>query len=183
MDVKEIVSQLRSLVESARSMPMSASAVVNRHEVLDLIAALEQALPTAFAGQQEVVSERAAVVADGQEESRRILAEAAQERDRLVGEAEVLRRAREEAERERAAARIEAEELRRDTDEYVDTRLATFEVTLTKTLEAVTRGRSRLHGRSHFEALGESATDGQAPGDEALGTPPELQRRDPDAPR
>lgn len=176
MDVEELVAQLRSLVESARAMPMSASAVVNRQDALDLIAALERALPNAFAGQQEVVSERAAVVADGQEESVRIVAEAQRERDRLVGEAEVLRQAQEEAEQERAAARLEAAELRRETDEYVDTRLATFEVTLTKTLEAVARGRSRLHGRSHFAALGEPVDGGDTPVGAGRGTPPELEQ-------
>ncbi len=175
MEVEELVAQLRSVVEDARAMPMSASAVINRAAVLDLITRLEQALPSAFAGQDEVVSGRDAVLAEGEEASREIVAAAERERDRLVGETEVLRLAAAEADRERAAARAEAEELRKDTDAYVDTRLATFEITLTKTLEAVSRGRSRLQGRSHFDALGESAADGAGSHDGALTTPAELR--------
>ena len=40
MDVNDLIAQLRSLVENARSMPMSASAVINRGDALDLIALL-----------------------------------------------------------------------------------------------------------------------------------------------
>jgi hypothetical protein len=39
---------------------------------------------------------------------------------------------------------------RRDVDEYVDHRLGRFEHSLSKTLEAVTRGRERLQGRSQL---------------------------------
>lgn len=179
MDVKELVAELRTLVEDARSMPMSASAVVNRAEILDLVTRLELALSQAFAGQHEVVAERDAVLAAAHEDARRVAAEAERERDRLVGETEVHLSARAEAERERAVARTEAAELRKETDEYVDTRLATFEITLTKTLEAVARGRSRLHGRSHFDALGESADGSTDANDAAMGTPHELQPREP----
>jgi len=180
VDVEELVSELRSVVEGARSMPMSASAVVNRAELLELIGRLEQALPSAFAGQHEVVSERDAVVADGRDESSRIIADAERERDLLVAEAEVLRLAKAEAESERAAARTEAEELRKETDAYVDIRLATFEITLAKTLEAVSRGRSRLHGRSHFDALGESGADHSEVDVGGLATPHEPRSLAPD---
>lgn len=175
MNVEQLVGELRSAVEGARSMPMSASAVVNRAELLELIGRLEQALPAAFAGQHEVVSERDAVVADGRDESSRIIADAERERDRLVAEAEVLRLATAEAECERAAARTEAEALRTETDAYVDTRLATFEITLAKTLEAVSRGRSRLHDRSHFDALGESSADPSEVGGAGLTIADELR--------
>jgi hypothetical protein len=44
-------------------------------------------------------------------------------------------------------AREEAASMRREVDDYVDQKLATFEVVLTKTLTAVERGRERLKGR------------------------------------
>lgn len=174
MDVNNLIAQLRALVEGARSMPMSASAVVNRSEVLDLIARLEQAVPTAFADQVKVFSERDEVVARAQEEAERLVAEAQGERERLVGETDVFKLAKHEADAERAKAQEEAEALRRETDDYVDTRLATFEITLTKTLEAVSRGRARLQGRSHFDALGETAQQS------GLITPAELRATEPD---
>lgn len=179
VDVSDLIAQLRALVEGARSMPMSTSAVVNRSEVLDLITALEQAVPTAFADQVKVYSERDEVVAQAQEEAERVISGAESERSRLVGETDVFRLAKHRADAERVKAEAEAEALRRETDEYVDTRLATFEVTLTKTLEAVSRGRARLQGRSYFDALGEAAQSDVNTGvDDAGGgltTPDELR--------
>src|SRR6188472_1266009 len=141
------------MVENARSMPMSASAVVNRREVLDLITRLEQAVPGAFADQDKVFAERDELLARAHEEAAEIVAVARREGELLVGETGVFKVAKHEADAERARAAAEAEALRRETDDYVDTRLATFEITLTKTLEAVSRGRARLQGRTHFDAL------------------------------
>ncbi len=46
------------------------------------------------------------------------------------------------------------ETLRRRADDYVDTKLGAFEAVLAKTLEAVGRGRQKLHGRVATDDLG-----------------------------
>lgn len=174
VDVKQLVTQLRTLIEGARSRPMSGSAVVNRSQALELLGRVEAALgdgedPSASAG-SGAESRRA-----HQEEAARLLGEAQRERDRLVGESEVFRVAKVEADRIRGAAEREAAELRRDIDDYVDTRLATFEIALTKTLETVSRGRARLQDRSHFAALAEQDDQAGDGGESVLTTPPELR--------
>ncbi len=151
MDVKELIDQLRSMIEGARSMPMSSSAVVNRGDVLALITELEKTLPGAFAQSNRVVAERDAMLADAQARAARIVEEAGFERDRLVSDTDVYRIALRKAEELRSGTVSECEALRHETDEYVDTRLANFEITLTKTLEAVTRGRDRLQGRHQLD--------------------------------
>lgn len=153
MDVNELVAALRSAIESARSMPMSASAMVNRGEVLDLIRRIEVALPTAFADSQELLDHRDGVLDDARRRAAEIVAEAGRERERLVCDSEVFRVAKHDAEEVLGAARREHDELRAQIDEYVDTKLATFEIALTRTLDAVTRGRDKLQGRSPFQAL------------------------------
>lgn len=159
MDVKELIAQLRATVEGARSMPMSSSAVVNRAEVLGLIERVETALPEALARSEKVFTDRESVIARGREEADRIIVEAEHERDRLVSDTEVYRLAKREAESIVADARKETEGLRREADEYVDGRLAHLEITLNRTLEAVTRGRDRLHDRSELSRLDTSEHD------------------------
>ncbi|MEJ7690137.1 MAG: hypothetical protein WKF76_06720 [Nocardioidaceae bacterium] len=151
MDVQKLVEQLRRSIEQARSMPMSSSAVVNRTEVLGLIGQLEAALPQAMAASDQVYSDRDSVLADARKEAERIVVEAQIERDQLVSETDVHQVAKHDADRLRADADREASALRKETDEYVDQRLASFEITLNKTLEAVARGRARLHGRSGLD--------------------------------
>jgi len=46
-----------------------------------------------------------------------------------------------------------------EAESYVDGRLATLEVILTKTMDAVARGRSRLAGEKESDALLDSSLD------------------------
>jgi cell division septum initiation protein DivIVA len=165
VDVKQLIDELRSMVEGARSMPMSSSAVINRSDVLAVIRQLEEAVPEALAHSDRVFAERDAVVADAMARAERILVEAHLEREALVSETDVHKMAIREAEQMRDDAKRECDSLRRDTDEYIDTRLANFEISLHKTLDAVTRGRDRLHGRwqldqSSLDSIAEADAEG-----------------------
>ncbi|MDQ1703304.1 MAG: hypothetical protein QOF57_2556 [Frankiaceae bacterium] len=146
-DVDRKLEQLAELVENARAMPMSASCIVNRSEVLSLIDELRALLPSEVREAQFLLGDREGVMAEGRVEADAIIAAAEVERARLVSETEVMALAAAESERVIAEARDEAVSMRREVDDYVDQKLATFEVVLTKTLTAVERGRERLHGR------------------------------------
>jgi cell division septum initiation protein DivIVA len=159
VDVHERLTQIRGIVEHARAMPMSASAVVNRSELLAEIDSLAAELTNAFTGADRILAEKDAVIAEGRVEAERIITEGRYERERLAGDTEVYRVAKVEADRIREEAQKEAVELRQETDEYVDSRLANFEVALSKTMEAVSRGRQRLHGRSDLDRWGRDGVD------------------------
>ncbi len=158
MQVQDLLKELRTSIETARAMPMSSSAVINRTAVLDLIGQLEAALPAASSASDEVSRGRS-VVPGVSERADEMLENARAERARLVSASEVHRAAEQEARTLLRGAEQEAAELRTDIDEYVDSRLANLEISLTKTLDAVARGRERLHSRSHFDSLGESTDD------------------------
>jgi hypothetical protein len=129
-------------------MPMSASCVVNRGEVLGLLEEIRELLPEEFRHAQLLLADREAVVDEGRREAEQVIAEAVGERDRLTSETEIVAAARVKAEQIHAAALHEAERMRADVDDYVDTKLANFEVALDKTMAAVRRGREKLRGRS-----------------------------------
>lgn len=158
-DVDRKLEQVIELVENARSMPMSASCVVNRGEMLSLLEELRALLPAEVRQAQFVLDDREAVVEEGRQEARTIIEEAYVERDRIVGETSVMQEATAEAERVLADARDEAETMRREVDDYVDQKLATFELVLTKTLHAVEKGRDRLQGRQASDALAEDVEE------------------------
>lgn len=147
------LDEVRALVENARSMPMSSSAVVNRSELVDLLDGLAAALDAAFRESTQVVATRDDVVGEGRATADLIVRDAENERDRLVSDTEVFRLAQREAERLVHDAKTESDELRAETDAYVDGKLATFEITLERTLEAVKRGRDRLSGTTAMSSL------------------------------
>ncbi len=159
MDVKGLLKELRTTVEAARAMPMSSSAVINRHAVLDLIGRLESTLPPDVGRLDEASRQGGSVVGDANKRADEVISNAHAERTRLLSDSEVYQAAQQEAKALLREAEQEAAELRTETDEYVDSKLANLEISLTKTLDAVTRGRARLHGRSHFDQLSESTDE------------------------
>jgi cell division septum initiation protein DivIVA len=150
------LEQLRAALENARSMPMSSSAVVNRAELLGLVDKLERAIDDGFRDAQSVIGERDAVIAAGQAEAQEIVRTAHAEREKLVSDTDVYRLAQERVEEIRGQAEREAAELRQETDEYVEAKLANFELALERTLEAVKRGRARLSG-GHVHGLADDS--------------------------
>jgi len=159
VDVHEKLAELRRVVEQARSMPMSASAVVNRGELLEKIDEVSGALEAAFTESQRVIADRDEVVAEGRREAEQIVNDARNEREKIISDTDVYRVAKREADEIVEKARSEAEALRKETDDYVDAKLANFEITLERTTEAVKRGRERLAGRSAFDDLTSDEVD------------------------
>jgi cell division septum initiation protein DivIVA len=153
VDVRVKLAEIRRAVEQARSMPMSASAVVNRAELLEMLGDLERAMDEALDQSDKIERQRDEILADGRREAEHIIADARGERERLASDTEVYRIAQRRADELLAEARADAEGLRSETDDYVDGKLANFEITLERTIEAVKRGRERLAGRSALDSL------------------------------
>ena len=151
MDVDQKLEELSVLVEEAKAVPLSASCMVNRAVVLDLIDDIRDALPSSLSDADQLLAEREAVVAEGRREAERLIAEAREEQLRMISQHEVYLVAVAESEALRAETLDEVSRMRHETDDYIDARLATFEITLHKTLAAVERGREKLRGQSEFE--------------------------------
>jgi cell division septum initiation protein DivIVA len=154
MDVNAKIDELIEIVESARAMPMSASCVINRAQVLELLDGLKNGLPEEMDRARRVLSDRESVLEEGRREAERLLERTRGERDSIINNTDISREARDAATRILSDARREADQIRNEADEYVDQKLANFEVVLTKTLQAVGRGRDKMRGSNPMEELG-----------------------------
>ncbi|MEE1798814.1 MULTISPECIES: ATP synthase F0 subunit B [unclassified Streptomyces] len=148
MDVQKKLDEIVDTVGNARSMPMSASCVVNRAELLALLEEVREALPDSLAQARELIGGQEQLAEQARQEAERIIEGAHAQRSTLISDTAVARRSQEEADRILSEARREAEEIRAEADDYVDSKLANFEVVLTKTIGSVDRGREKLLGRS-----------------------------------
>lgn len=153
MDIMARLQQLQELVEQAKSMPLSSSVLVNREEVLELIEATRKELPEEIKQARWVVKDREELLAKARRDGEAIVRKALEERARLLSQEEVVRAAQEEAERILTEAREQARQLRLEAEDYVDTKLAQYEVALEKTaaeiqrsIQQVRKGRDRLRG-------------------------------------
>ncbi|HWH30541.1 MAG TPA: hypothetical protein VNU26_16575 [Mycobacteriales bacterium] len=165
--VTALLDRLERTVRDARAMPMSASCLVNRADLLGLVEDLRRALPQTLDRAAEVLGDREGVVEQGRSQAQRLREQAQAQRKAMLSRTEVHKAAKEEARRIIQEAEQQAEAMRLEVEEYVDTKLANFEVVLSKTLGAVQRGRARLHGESELDALGDSLDrlpdDGERP--------------------
>jgi len=159
MDVAQSLQELRAVVEKARSLPMSTSAVISRTEMLGLVDQLQARIRDEFSASDQLVSDRDSFLVDSRREAQRIVSEARREREELISETDVYKVARRDSEWLRSDAEQEASALRKEIDEYVDQRLANLEISLNKTLEAVTWGRDRLQNRSGLDRIDEADDD------------------------
>lgn len=144
VDADELLRRVADLVAAARPMPLSASAMINKEEVLELLEEAIDRLPDELREARWLRKERdeylAKVQVDGEE-----LMEAARARaERMVQRTEVVKSAEHRARRIIDGAEAEARRLRLECEDYCDQKLAGFEIVLERTLKTVAGGRARL---------------------------------------
>ena len=151
LTAEEKLSRLRELVLNARAMPMSASCVVNRGEVLAAIDEVIDRLPDEISDAQRVIDRSQAKIAEGEAESQRLVAKARADAEKLARDSQIVRVAEEQAAKIIAEAEAEAQALRKETDLFIDSRMASFESVLHKTSSQVKTARARLAERSNLD--------------------------------
>ena len=147
----EVLTRIRTLARDAKSVPMSASCMVNRAQLLALVDEAIAALPKELDDSRQVISDRYASNAGVREQAEKILANARAEERELASMSSVARLADEQAEAMRDQAAQEAIALRVEADRYIDARLAAFEAELQKTQGQMKTMRARLAARSHLD--------------------------------
>ncbi len=143
-ECEAVLGELIGLVERAKSMPLSTSAIVSRDEILGLLARARELLPAELARARRVLQDRDEVRSRAMLEADELLDEARAQAAHLVQRTEVVRQARHQADRILVEAEADARRIRHDADDYVDRKLASFEVVLDRTMRTVRAGRERL---------------------------------------
>ena len=153
MDSVDKLMSAITMVEEARGVPLSASCVVHRGEMLELLDEAKEALPVDFESAQKLISVRDAIIEEGRVSAESMITMAREDVARMVEQTSIVQIAREEASKILDDARELAEQEKNEVEEYIDGRLATLEVILNKTQDAVARGRERLAGAGDKDAL------------------------------
>ena len=153
MEAISRLEQLRDELNRARAVPLSASCVVNRKELLEIVDAALDAMPADLARAAEVLAQREHIIEQATAHARELVERGEAKQAELVTEHAVYRAALAEADAERARGESDAVQIRAKADEYVDAKLAQFEVVLSRIATTVADGRARLSGRSDYDAL------------------------------
>ena len=159
MDSIEKLNTAIAVVEEARGVPLSASCVVHRGEMLEILEGARDFLPADLDGAESIIADRDRIGEEGRLSAESMIASAREDVARMVEQTSIVQAARDEAQRILHEAREIAEDERREVEAYIDGRLATLEVILNKTMDAVARGRERLEGADDKDILSQLNAD------------------------
>ncbi|MCF2707111.1 hypothetical protein I6E29_07515 [Arcanobacterium haemolyticum] len=127
----DILDEITDIVTKARSVPMSASAMVNRSEVLDLLDAAKDMVPDQIVRADGLLAQASSVTNDAKDRAQEIVAqaeldahntiqEAREQASRLVSQDSITIAARAQAQKIIDEAKSKADKLKRGADNYTD---------------------------------------------------------------
>jgi F0F1-type ATP synthase membrane subunit b/b' len=152
-----LIQRSIDLVASAKAMPLSASALVSREELIDLLTAALEQLPDELRQARWLLRERDEFMADRNREAEALMEEVRVQAERMVSRTEIVRQANQVAQRILDDANEEARRMRHEAEDYCDQKLAGMEIVLERIMRTVQAGREKL------QATAPPMTDAAAP--------------------
>jgi len=148
IDIDYWVDRLEELLlDRSRRIPFTSKTIVDGDEYLHLIDQIRISVPKEITEAQRVLQEQDQIIARAREEAANIVALAQEQRDRLVGEHELLRRAEVEREKLLERARQEAARIAAEADAYALEVLRELEQQLNAFQKTVRNGIALLEGQ------------------------------------
>jgi cell division septum initiation protein DivIVA len=160
-ETEEVLLQLRDVIEAARPVPLSASSMIAKEEVLELVDEALHQLPEELRAARWLLKEREEFLARTRHEADEILEQARARAERMVQRTEVVKAAEARAYEIVDSAQADARRLRHEVEDFCDQKLASFEIVLDRTQTLVAAGRAKLQGTNLLaEAAAAAATEG-----------------------
>jgi len=160
-ETEDVLLQLRDVIEAARPVPLSASSMIAKEEVLELIDEALAQLPEELRAARWLLKEREEFLARTRHEADEMLDQARARAERMVQRTEVVKAAEQRAYEIVDAAQADARRLRHEVEDFCDQKLASFEIVLERTQKLVAAGRSKLQGTNLLaEAAAAAAAEG-----------------------
>jgi hypothetical protein len=141
-----LLRRVAEIVAGARPVPLSASVMITRDEVLEMLEEAIERLPDELRAARWLLKEREEFLAKTRRDADDILDAARARAERMVQRTEVVKAADQRARQLVDTAEEEARRLRLECEDYCDQRLASFEIVLERTMKTVAAGRAKLQG-------------------------------------
>lgn len=163
---EQILLQLRDLIVDAPKVPLSASAMISREEVLGLLDEAIDRLPDELRAARWLLKERDEFLTKVRHEGDEIVNHARAQAEQFVQRTEVVKAAEQRAWEIVDGAEADARRLQHEVEDFCDQKLASFEIVLERTMGMVASGRAKLQGINLTEGI---PVDDLGRGDEGAG--------------
>lgn len=150
---EQLLLQLRDLVVDAPKVPLSASAMISREEVLALLDEVIDRLPDELRAARWLLKERDEFLTKVRHEGDEIVNVARAQAEQFVQRTEVVKAAEQRAWEIVDGAEADARRLQHEVEDFCDQKLASFEIVLERTMGMVASGRAKLQGINLTEGI------------------------------
>lgn len=160
-DTESILEQVIDTIASAPNVPLSSTPRIDRDNTVALLQDALTCLPEEIRQARWMLKERAEFMAKTQREADEIIEAARVQAERMVQRTEVVRAAEARARQVMDAADADSRRLKNETEDFLDRRLASFEILLDRLSRTVAQGRERLNvvGIGAQEPVAEEPTE------------------------
>lgn len=143
-DAEGLIATALEIVRTAKAMPLSASVLVSREELTEILEAALEQLPDELRQARWLLKEREEFIAEKQREADGIMEEVRVQAERMIERTEIVRQANHVAQKIIDDANDEARKVRHEVEDYADQKLASFEIVLDRIQKTVQAGREKL---------------------------------------
>ena len=154
-ELEALIDEAIGMVAAGRPLPMSSTVKVNKHELMEVLDEIREALPEELRRARWLLKEKEEFLAQARQERQEIIDQGRAQVSRMIERQEITRAAEARARQIVAEARADARTLQRRVEDYCDHKLASFEAVLERTSRTLQQGREKL--------LGTAAIDGEQP--------------------
>ena len=144
LDAEGLIRRTVDIVNAAKAMPLSASVLVSRDEIVELLDAAVERLPDELRQARWLLREREEFLAERTREAEALMEEVRAQAERMVSRTEIVRQANLVAQRILDDANEESRRMRHEAEDYCDQKLAGMEIVLERIMRTVQSGRAKL---------------------------------------
>ena len=144
LDAEGLIRRAMDVVNGAKAMPLSASVLISRDQVLDLLSGALEQMPDELRQARWLLREREEFMAEQRRDAEALMEDVRIQAERMVSRTDIVRQANQVAQRILDDANDDARRMRHETEDYCDQKLAGMEIVLDRVLRTVKAGREKL---------------------------------------
>ncbi|MFM7263362.1 MAG: hypothetical protein ACKO1X_06375 [Acidimicrobiales bacterium] len=168
-DSEVLMRRVVDIIATAPSVPLSSTPRIDRDEVIELLEDALQRLPEEIRQARWMLKERQEFLDKTKREADELLTAARQQAERMVQRTEVVRASESRARQIVDSADEECRRLRNETEDFLDQRLASFEILIDRLQKTVSVGRQRLSIGMHDTTAPETESGDDERGESGRG--------------
>jgi vacuolar-type H+-ATPase subunit H len=144
MDVYTIIDTLVDYINKSSSIPFSKKAILDRAELLEIITAIQHAIPEDIKQAKRLKEERQRILSDASREAETLVKETEKKMASMIEQNEITQKAYAQSEEILNAAKNNARDIKAGAKQYADAILAKVEDRLKEAVEVIKNNREEL---------------------------------------